>query len=183
MIWEGTLDQSDDLIAQAKSGDRGAFDALLRPLIAPGFRLAFTMLRDWQEAEDAVQEASLKAWRRLGQVRAETGSVQPWFLAIVANQCRSAKRLRWFSVLKSDALPSGLRQKEEGLAESEDLRRALKRLSPEHRAVLFLYYGLDLPLEEVAIALGVGRAGAKARLYRALDKLRPELDVVEERPR
>ena len=181
MIWEETLARPDDLIAQAKAGDRGAFEALLRPLIGPGFRLAFTMLRDWQEAEDAVQEASFKAWRRLSQVRGEAGSVRPWYLAIVANQCRSAKRMRWFSVLKSAALPSEARQQDDGLAESEDLRRALRRLSPEHRAVLFLYYGLDLPLEEVAIALGLRRAGARSRLYRALDKLRPELDVAEVR--
>jgi hypothetical protein len=51
-----------ELVAAARRGDRGAFEALLRPLIEPGYRLAFAMLGNRDEAEDAGQEASLRAW-------------------------------------------------------------------------------------------------------------------------
>ena len=56
----GTTSQLTDA---ARSGSREAFEALLRPLIEPGCQLAFGILGDWQEAEDAVQEASMRAWR------------------------------------------------------------------------------------------------------------------------
>lgn len=180
MIDEVRLIQHGDLVERARAGDRGAFEALLAPLTVPGSRLAVTMLRDSYEAEDAVQEASLRAWKRIGQVRAGVTSVRPWFLAIVANQCRSMRRTRWFSVLRTDNLRNTDEQRpEEELAQSEDLRRALRRLSPEDRAVLFMFYGLDLPIDEVATAMGMRPAGAKSRLYRALARLRPQLNLEE----
>jgi DNA-directed RNA polymerase specialized sigma24 family protein len=52
-----------DLIREAKAGDQAAFEQMLRPVIEPGYRLACGMLHDPQAAEDAVQEASLLAWR------------------------------------------------------------------------------------------------------------------------
>ena len=65
------------------------------------------MLHDPHTAEDVVQEASLKAWRKLDQVRPGR-RLKPWFLAIVANECREVRRGRWWSVLKQPepALPS-----------------------------------------------------------------------------
>src|SRR5713226_3966990 len=87
------------VIAAAKDGDDVAFETLIRPLLEPGYRLAGGMLQDHQAAQDAVQEAALKAWRKLRQLR--TGSqMRPWFLAIVANECRSVRRSRWSSVIK-----------------------------------------------------------------------------------
>jgi hypothetical protein len=74
-----------DLVARAKAGDHGAFTALLRPAIAPAYRLAGAMLHDPHAAEDVVQDASLKAWRKLDQLKAGT-EMQPWFLGIVANE-------------------------------------------------------------------------------------------------
>src|SRR5260370_41576486 len=58
-----------DLLGQARAGDRDAFDALLGPLIDPAFRLAHGLLHDRAGAEDAVQEAAVRAWRHLGNVR------------------------------------------------------------------------------------------------------------------
>ena len=89
----------DSLVAAAIDGDEGAFDTLVGPLIDPGFKLAAVMLRDSEEARDAVQEACVMAWRKLRQLRGEA-QIRPWFLSIVANQCRSVRRARWWSVLK-----------------------------------------------------------------------------------
>src|SRR5438034_4561100 len=72
------------------------FGDLLRPLIEPGFRLALAMLHDPAAAEDAVQEASFTAWRKLGRMR-DRGRLRPWFLGIVANKCRNARRAKWTS--------------------------------------------------------------------------------------
>jgi DNA-directed RNA polymerase specialized sigma24 family protein len=60
-------------------GDTAAFEILLEPLLEPGYRLAGRMLHDHQAAQDAVQEAAVKAWRKLRQLR-EGSEMRPWFL-------------------------------------------------------------------------------------------------------
>src|SRR5258707_13356146 len=75
------------------------FEGLIGPLVEPGLRLAHSMLGDRWEAEDATQEAVTKAWRKLGQLRPGM-PVRPWFLTIVANQCRNVRRNQWFRTLR-----------------------------------------------------------------------------------
>ena len=85
------LDGSEeDLIRAARAGDGVAFAELIRPSYKPAFRIAYGMLQNHDEAEDAIQQASLKAWRRLGNLREGT-SVGPWFLGIVNSQCRTPR--------------------------------------------------------------------------------------------
>jgi len=148
------------------------FEALVGPLVEPGLRLAYSMLGDRAEAEDATQEAITKAWRNLTRLRDRT-QVRPWFLAIVANQCRNVRRTRWFRTVR---LPAFF-QPSAAAADSDrvDIARALARLSMGDRQILFMHYYLDLPIEEIAIALGISRAAAKGRIYRACQRLRPDL--------
>src|SRR5690242_8862455 len=87
------LDSSEeDLIRAARAGDGAAFAELIRPSYKQAFRIAYAMLQNDDEAEDAIQQASLKAWRRLGNLREGT-SVGPWFLGIVNSQCRTPRRV------------------------------------------------------------------------------------------
>jgi RNA polymerase sigma-70 factor (ECF subfamily) len=167
-----------DLVAAARGGDRRAFEALLLPLIQPAYGVAFAMLGTRDEAEDAVQEAALKAWRAAHRLRPGTLTIRPWFLAIVANECRTLRRGRWRSVLRLPELP--LRGAlERDLAAGLDLRRALDRLPADQRLLLYLFFVLDLPLEEVGAAVGLSPAAVKARLYRVTRRLRPTLEIVE----
>jgi len=83
-----------DLLARARGGDKPAFESLLAPVFAMGARLAYAMLLDRTEAEDVVQDATVKAWRRLGNIR-PGADFTPWFLGIVANECRTVRRGRW----------------------------------------------------------------------------------------
>jgi RNA polymerase sigma-70 factor (ECF subfamily) len=75
----------------ARAGDHGAFADLLTPLLQPGLALTASLSPDPAAAEAALQEALLKAWSRLGQLR-EEGKLRPWFLGIVFNECRIARR-------------------------------------------------------------------------------------------
>lgn len=169
------------LVASARFGDRQAFEALLRPLLLTGYHLAYSMLRDRTAAEDAVQEAALKAWRKIGSVRPGSTSIRPWFLAIVANECRSARRRPWWRVVRmAEPHQAATVGNEDLLAGRADLARELGRLDPRDREVVFLFYVLDLPLEDVAQVLGIGPAGAKSRLYRAIGKLRWALEPAQE---
>jgi RNA polymerase sigma-70 factor (ECF subfamily) len=166
---------ADDRLARAKAGDGRAFDELLAPVLDPGFRLAMTMLKDRAAAEDAVQEAAFKTWRKLDRMR-DGADLRPWFLAIVANECRSLRRARWWRVLRTDVSGADARAGDDvGWADRVDLGAALDRLDRRHLLALTLYYHLDLPIEEVARVFGCSEGGARQRIHRALAALRPGL--------
>jgi|ERR1700736_1387739 len=162
-----------DLIARAVRGDTAAFEELLSSAIVPAARLAYGMLQDRAAAEDAVQEAALNAWRRLGNVRAGA-AFRPWFLGIVVNQARSMRRAAWWSVLRLEGSPS-VGASAELVARGADVRRALLNIPPDQRAAILLHFYLDLPLDEVAAALGISVAGVKSRINRGLKRMRPAL--------
>jgi RNA polymerase sigma-70 factor (ECF subfamily) len=159
-----------DLIAAARAGDGSAFAELVRPHYQAAFRVAYGLLHDVDEAEDAVQDAAFKAWRRLGNLH-EGSSLRPWFLAIVANQCRSVSRSRWWSVLKAE--PREGAGTAVDVAAAVDLRRALRRLGHDERLVVVLRYYLDMPFEEIATTLGISPKAARTRVERAVRRLRP----------
>jgi RNA polymerase sigma-70 factor (ECF subfamily) len=177
-MFAAVMEQRPQLMLSATAGDSESFAALIEPLLDSAYRLAAVMLADRSSAEDAVQEASIKAWRKLRQLRGDLTSLRPWFLAIVANECRMAKRQRWWSVLKLADLPAAL----PGPAEqgsSSDLRQALLKLSLDERLPLVLHFYLDLPIDEVAQALHVSPSAAKSRIYRAARRLRSDLTQEE----
>jgi len=170
------MEQRPQALARAVEGDADSFSRLIEPLLDPAYRLAAVMLADRSAAEDAVQEASIKAWRRLKQLRGDATSLRPWFLSIVANECRMYRRTRWWNVIKL----AEVRAPETDARESHtDLHRALLRLSPDERMPLVLHFYLDLPLDEVAKALGVSASAAKSRIYRAAKRLRGDLTMEE----
>jgi RNA polymerase sigma-70 factor, ECF subfamily len=154
--------------------DENAFELLIGPLVEPGLRLAYSMLGDRAEAEDATQEAISRAWRRLSQLR-DQSQVRPWFLAIVANHCRNLRRTRWFRTVRVADIFQPARRVEPDV-ERIDVQRALARLPVRDREALFMRFYLDLPVEEVAAALGISPAAAKGRIYRACKRLRPDLE-------
>jgi RNA polymerase sigma-70 factor (ECF subfamily) len=173
------MEPRPQIMARATEGDAQAFALLIEPLLDPAYRLAAVMLGDRSTAEDAVQEASVKAWRKLGQLRGDLGSLRSWFLSIVANECRMMRRQRWWSVVKV-AEPRPLHVAGDHFDDtSTDVKSALLRLSPEERLPLVLHFYLDLPLEEVARTLRLSPAAAKSRIYRTARKLRSDLTLEE----
>jgi RNA polymerase sigma-70 factor, ECF subfamily len=172
-----SLPVDEPLRLRAVAGDQAAFESLLRPLVEPGLRLALSMLGDRGDAEDATQEALTRAWRKLHQLRPGM-PVRPWFFAIVANQCRNVLRTPWFR-LTSLAEVIGRLPSREPEVEHIDLERAIQQLPLADRGALFMHFYLDLPIEEVAAALGISPAAAKSRIYRACHRLRPAVAMEE----
>ena len=153
-------------------------DALLAPLMLPAYRLAFGMLRNREEAEDAVQEAALSAWKHRNTFR-PGADLKPWFFAIVANRCRSARRSRWSRLLRqADPLPKS--EQTPDLEADMDLRRAVSRLGHDDRLALVLRFYVDLSYEEIAAVLRISEAAARSRTQRAVRRLRPQLGQSEE---
>jgi RNA polymerase sigma factor (sigma-70 family) len=160
------------LIALARRGDVEAFEAILGPSITAAHKYACAFLHDPSLAEDAVQEACVRAWRKLGNLRVGS-SFQPWFLGIVARQCRDQMRGRWWRMIRmpnTETLRSDL--PEDAALRRAVLREALGELTERERQVLILRLYLDLPWSDVASVAGLTEAGARTRYYRALERLR-----------
>jgi RNA polymerase sigma-70 factor (ECF subfamily) len=168
------------LIARAKSGDRVAYERLLEPAVRSAARLAFAMLHDRSEAEDVFQESALRAWRHLQNLR-EGSPFQPWFMGIVANQCREVRRGKWWRLVRLPVTNPKQPADEADWLEGEDLRRAVMQLPHDQRAAILLHFHLDMPLSDVAVALGISVPGVKTRINRALKRLRPAMAVSEAR--
>jgi RNA polymerase sigma-70 factor (ECF subfamily) len=169
------------LVRAAKQGDDAAFEALLEPLLDQAYRLACAMLHDPQAAEDVVQEAAFKAWRKLSQLR-EGSEMRPWFLGIVANECRSEKRSRWRSVTQSVLPEQPLESADETIIAGVELRRVLRAIEPGKRLVLVLHWYLDLPLEDIAAITGISAHAAESRLLRATRELKKRMEGHSGRP-
>jgi RNA polymerase sigma-70 factor, ECF subfamily len=167
------------LSESSRTGTEQDFTALLVPLVQPGYRLACAMLHDAQGAEDVVQDASLTAWRKFGHLQ-DRALARAWFLGIVANECRNARRKKWVAGVTL-GLPSWLtvRSAEDRLVQGADLRRALMRLRHRDRLVVALFFYLDMPIEDVAAVVGDSVSATRGRLYRSIKRLRPDVGLEE----
>jgi RNA polymerase sigma-70 factor (ECF subfamily) len=102
-------------------------------------------------------------------------------MGIVANQCREIRRGRWWHLVRLPDANAAPPVDEAGWLEGEDLRRAVMRLPDDQRVAILLHFHLDMPLSDVAVALGISVPGVKTRINRALKRLRPAMAVSEAR--
>jgi RNA polymerase sigma-70 factor, ECF subfamily len=168
------------LIEAARRGDADAWAALVRAHQEPLFRLAYLLLADPDEAEDAAQEALIRAHAALPGFEAGR-ALRPWLLRIVANTARNRLRsLRRSLAALQRAFrltPESEPPPDAGASwEAETLWRAVRRLRHADQEVLYLRYFLDLSEAEAARALGVAQGTVKSRTSRALGRLRELID-------
>ena len=173
------------LIERAKRGDAAAYERIVREHQTIAFRTAWMIAGSAAEAEEAAQDAFVKAYGALQGFR--TGApFRPWLLRIVANEAHNrrvaAARRRRLSLRvaeerrEGDAVPSP----ESALLDSESrsgLLAAIDRLGEADRTVIACRYLLELSDAETAAVLGVRRGTVKSRLSRALARLRGDLEA------
>ena len=145
------------------------------------FRTAWLVTGSAAEAEDAAQDAFVKAWKALPRFR-RGAPFRPWLLAIVANEARNRRRSagRRAAVEERAELPLADPGPEAAALAGADRARvvdALRSLHEDDRLAIACRYFLDLSEEEMAAALGVRRGTVKSRLSRALERLRAELEA------
>ena len=168
-----------ELVVRAQRGDEEAFASLA---VAAGDRLhavAHRILRDIDLAEDATQQALLSIWRDLPQLR-DPARFDAWSYRLLVRACYAEARRtrRWAPNLR--LLPADEPVGADGLGtvvDRDQLERGFRRLSIDHRAVVVLHHYLDLPLSEVAEALGVPEGTVRSRLHYAMRGLRAALDA------
>jgi len=168
-----------ELVIRAQHGDEGAFTSLA---VAVGDRLhavAHRILRDTDLAEDATQQALLNVWRDLPQLR-DPARFDAWSYRLLVRACYAEARRRRRSQSDLRLLPADEPMGADGLStvvDRDQLERGFRRLSIDHRAVVVLHHYLDLPLSEVAEALGVPEGTVRSRLHYAMRGLRAALDA------
>jgi RNA polymerase sigma-70 factor (ECF subfamily) len=165
-----------------------AFAALLDRGLETHYRLAAVILGDPVEAEDAVHDAAVVAWRGFAGLR-ERDRFEAWFGRILVNGCRDRLRARRRrpviigipSLGSTDAgLPHELADDAgTDLATRDQLERAFARLEPEHAVVVALRYYADLTVPQIAARLGIAEGTVKSRLHNALRRLRVVVDPEE----
>ena len=167
------------LVNQAKQGDREAFDALARLTGDRCMAIAFRILRDFDQADDAVQVALLTAWREIRALR-DADLFEPWLHRILTNACytEARRRRRWSEAIR--VLPvEPVHEPDEYLTveNREQIEHAFRRITVEQRAVLVFHHYLGLPLPEVAERLGIPLGTVKSRMHHAKRALRAILDA------
>jgi RNA polymerase sigma-70 factor (ECF subfamily) len=180
-----------DLIARIKAGERDLFYELIQPYQRTVYAAAFSVLGNASDAEDAAQEAFLKALTHLGQFRAEA-KFSTWLVQITLNEARLRIRKdrkglyssidegrqdddgEYFPIDYADwrEIPSETLQRKEL---KEALQRALASLKPIYREVLVLRDIEHLSITEAAAALDITEASVKTRLLRARLMMRDAL--------
>ena len=169
-----------ELIALARDGDGDAYASLVRAHQDVAFRTAMLITQDAAEAEEAAQDAFVKAWRALGRFR--TGEpLRPWLLTIVANEARNRRRSagRRTALALRVTVDEADRSAEAAAIAGESraaLLGAMARLREDDRLVLGCRYLLELSELETAAALAVKQGTVKSRTSRALSRLREELE-------
>jgi RNA polymerase sigma factor (sigma-70 family) len=180
---EGRPLEDAELVGLARRGDVAAYETLVRRYREVAFRTAYLIAHSSADAEDATQEAFVKAYYALDRFRPE-GAFRPWILRIVGNEARnrrrSARRRESLALRLAGDRPSGASaQAPEAAAVSSDIARtllaALADLPERDRLVVSYRYLLERSEAETAAALGVRPGTVKSRLSRALEKLRARL--------
>jgi RNA polymerase sigma-70 factor (ECF subfamily) len=170
-----------DLVERARKGDHDAFAELAGAAISRLDAAAWLILRDTEQAKDAVQNALVRAWRDLPALR-DPDRFDAWLHRLLVRACiDEARRLRRHRVdmelAEIDVADRSFGTHESTIADRDQLERGFLRLDPEMRAIIVLHHYLDLPLPAVASTLGIPLGTAKSRLHRALGLMRAALDA------
>ena len=184
---DGAGVREQDLLRRVQAGEKECFYDLVKPYERRVYTAAFAILRNEAEAEDAAQEAMLKALTHIRQFRAEA-RFSTWLIQITVNEALMRRRKAHSEIME----PIGERQEEDGnytprdfadwreipseVLERKEVRQklaaAVAALAEKYRAVFVLRDVQHLSIEETAEALGISRAAVKTRLLRARLMLR-----------
>jgi len=165
-------------VEQAMRGDHNAFAALVGAASTRLYALACLILRDSDRAEDATQEAFVRAWREIPKLR-DADRFDAWLRRLVVNACydegRRVKRRAEVSLLQTNrgfTMDSSV-----AMAETDRVERAFRQLPLDQRAVLVLQHYMQLSHSEIAVTLGVPIGTVKSRVRYGVAAMRAALEA------
>jgi len=169
-----------ELVDRARRGDREAFGVLAGGAVDRLYGIARMILRDTELAEDATQEALVRAWRDLPALR-DVDRFDAWLYRLLVRSCsdigRSRRRSRG-EIVVLHAEPAEP-DRASDIADRDQLERGLRRLSDAQRTILVMHYYLGLLPTELAETLDIPVGTVKSRLHYAMSALRAALEADE----
>jgi len=175
-----TLERREGELGTAGAGAAGErFLRLANGELDRAYRLAGMLLGDQNEAEDATQDALVRAWQAAGSLRDPAG-FQAWFDRILVNICRDRLRRRrriTFIPIDPEVTQADRRDPFRTVLDRDQVVRAMAHLNTDERVVLVLHYWADLTLDAVAERLGWPVGTVKSRLHHGLREIRRVLDA------
>jgi RNA polymerase sigma-70 factor (ECF subfamily) len=177
LVGEPALERDGRPTPHVADARADAFRDLADRHLDGAYRLAAVILGDRVEAEDAVHDAAVAAWRGFDDLR-DASRFEPWFRRILVNGCRDRLRARArhriVDVGRELAEPEhpSIADPSETAAARDALDRAMGVLGPDHQVVIALRFGADMTVPAVAEALGIAEGTVKSRLHHALGRLR-----------
>jgi RNA polymerase sigma factor (sigma-70 family) len=172
------------LVERAQQGDRDAYEALARASAPRLYRTAQRIVRDGDGAEDAVQQTLVEMWRELPSLR-DPDRFEAWTYRIVVRFCLEESRRARRTGVREIHIQETEPARADAFADSDlrdQLDRALRELSREHRAVVVLHHYSGLSLGEIAEILGVPYGTVGSRLHHATRALRASIAAGERSP-
>lgn len=168
------------MIERARDGDRDAFALLAGGVVDRCFATARAVLGDADRANDAVQDALVRCWRDLPSLK-DSDRFDGWLRRLLMHSIMDEFRRQRRHAAKIQVLREHpvTRHEQSMLEDRDEIERAFRRISVDHRAILTLHYLQELSLAEVADALGVPIGTAKSRLHYAMEAVRGELRLAE----
>jgi RNA polymerase sigma-70 factor, ECF subfamily len=186
-----TEEMSDEVLCRrVADNDEAAFDLLVTRYQGRAYRLAWSLLRDGEDARDVSQEAFLRVYRMAGRFRGDA-RFSTWFYRILVNLCLDhRRRRRWWRLLVRDEgggdersilerQPAPAADPADVLGRAQLMARLwaeADRLAPQQRAALILHAQEQLPTSEIAAVLGCSEATVRVHLHRAVRALRKTVD-------
>jgi len=172
-----------DLVEAARSGDHAAFEVLASEAVDRLYAVARLIVGDAHRAEDAVQEALIRAWQGLPELR-EPERWNAWLHRLIVNACADQGRraMRRPVEVRMVGQEAATRDDVGMIGDHDQLERGLRRLKPEQRSAVVLHFYLGLSVPEVADALDVPVGTAKSRIHYAVGALRAAIEADERAP-
>jgi RNA polymerase sigma-70 factor (ECF subfamily) len=169
------------LVERAQAGDRDAYEALARAVASRLYLTAHRIVRDPDQADDAVQQTLVAIWRELPSLR-DPDRFEAWTYRLVVRFCLAESRRARRSGIRQIPLDEMMPARSDAYADSDlrdELALALRALSADHRAVVVLHHYVGLPVKEIADILGVPVGTVGSRLHHATRSLRAAIAAGE----
>jgi len=172
-----------DLVEAATRGDHEAFEVLATSAGDRLYAVAFLILRAPDLAQDAVQEALVRAWKQLPSLR-DPDKFDAWLYRLVVNAAAEQGRQlrRWSQPVRALRIDASVGDHSAAVAVRDQLERGFGRLKPEQRAVVVLHYYSGFSAAEIAGILGIPEGTARSRLHYAIAAMRAALEADARQP-
>jgi RNA polymerase sigma-70 factor (ECF subfamily) len=172
-----------DLVEAARSGEHEAFEVLATSAGDRLYAVARLILRESDLAEDAVQEALVRAWQQLPSLR-DPDRFDAWLYRLVVNACADQGRQlrRWSNQVRPLPMNDSVSDDTGSVADRDQLDRAFTRLKPEQRAIVVLHHHSGFSAAEISRILGIPEGTARSRLHYATEAMRAALEADARQP-